>query len=200
MERTKHSDWDFSNYLLEIKKDNLCTIHTLTLRDSGIGRTSFINANDRLFVTGDFKNWVFCRCFVPSAKGYVSPSYWVEKATILSEQECKEFDPEETEKELQEKLELYIFEEYDESPAKFLSDYDFGSDDTIDYLQGCLERVYDHEDYQYFAYRELPNDWDCESVIYCKKIKQQFLIIFDAFNEICKRLEEVEKIKNQSEE
>jgi hypothetical protein len=192
MERKKYTNWDFSKYLLEIKEDSLCTIHTLTLKDSGLGRVSFINVNSRLLVTGDFKNWVFCRCFIPSSEGYVSSNYWVEKATILSEQKCEEFDPKVTKEALKEKLGDYIDESYNMEMEEYLENYD-DDDEVIDYLQGCIERVEDGEfDYTRFAYVEMPSRWDYEDVIFCERIKCKLLHVFDAFNEICKRLESEE--------
>ena len=193
-ERKKYSDWDFSKYLLEIKKDELTTIHTLTLKDSGLGRVNFINVMDRLLVTGDFGNWVFCRSFIPSSEGYVSPNYWAEKGVIQSSQELEEFDKEATEKELKEYLEEYISENYNMEADEYLANYD-DDDETIDYINGCIERIEDGEfDYKRYAYREKPSTWDCEDVIYCTKYKIWLLIVFDAFNEICRRIETNESV------
>lgn len=192
--RKRYSENDFSKHILEIKEDSLTSVHTLKLKDTSCYQVNFINTMDRLLVTGDFGNWVFCRSFIPSAEGYVSPNYWAEKGFIQSSQELEEFDSEATEKELKEYLDEYIYENYNMETDEYLENYD-DEDETIDYIKGCIERVEDGEfDYKRYAYREEPSTWDCEDVIYCTKYKIWLLIVFDAFNEICRRIEANESV------
>lgn len=185
--REKLSREDFSKHILEIKQDSLTTVHSLKLENSSMYSVNFINVMDRLLVTGDFGNWVFCRKFIPSKDGYVSPYYWVEKLEILSTQQGYEFDVEGTRKQLEEEIEEY---NDDHKYDKENEDDDDEDDETIEYLKRCIELTEEPECYyDAYAYGEHPSDWDCESVVKVMKIKLRLNIIFDAFNEICRRLE-----------
>lgn len=175
----KRTTLNFDKHILETIEQEGVLIHHLRLPNSFYDSFTFINTNGILAVTGDYNNWIFCREFHPSAKGYVSDSYWAEKLRISSEQQSHEFDSKGTINEIKEML---LENEY--------------SDEEKEYLEECMDNAQEHElDYTYFAYRELPKKWDTECVPFVKKIKPQLLYVFDAFDEICNRL----KIKETNE-
>lgn len=186
--RKKLTDVDFSKHEVIIKKDELTTVHTLSLKDSCLYRVNFINVMDKLLVTGDLGNYVFCRSFIPSKEGYVSPYYWLEKLRILSEQDGEDWDSKGTREKLKEDMQEYIDYTYD-------GYYDFDleeneEDETIEYYKRCIELTEEPECYyDAYAYGEYPCCWDGEDVVKVMKIKSRLQIIFDAFNEICNRLE-----------
>jgi len=152
----------------------------------------FINTDRTLTVTGDYGNWVFCRPFVPSEDGYVSDGYWLEKLKILSEQDSAlSFDSEETTKEIQELID------------KGLEDYGYEGEELSkakEWFKELLEEADDELEYTFKAYRDYskPDFIDYEQIPFQKKVNNWLLIIFDAFDEICKRLEE-KQIKNEEE-
>ena len=175
MARTK-IDW--SKHHITVKKDMYTTIHTITT-GSVIYQVNFINTCGNLIVNGDFGNWIFCREFLPSPEGYVSDGYWLEKLSIGSTQEYEKYDAEETtlllEEELQELNELKRVEN--------TKDYD----ELIEYYEGCLNCCEEEINYLAFAH-DYPSDCDFECVKVGKKTNHWLLIIFDAFEEICRRL------------
>lgn len=183
--REKYTDWDFSEFthtVEEFKSDkgNSIRIDHLRKGDSNTGYVRFVNDDYGLSVFGDFGNWIFCRPFVPSAEGYVSVGYWNEKLKTHSTQEHGVYDPEETEKEIQELIDSGL-EEYG---------YDGDELEKIkDWLTDLLDYVDDEYEYMYHAFRshDCPFD-DMENVPFCKKGSYRLLIVFDAFNEICSRI------------
>jgi hypothetical protein len=148
-----------------------------------IYRVIFINIDGVMIVKGDFGNWIFCREFHPSKKEGVSDSYWVEKLKISSTQDPYNFDSEGTEKSIKEML-------YEGG----LEDYGYEGEELERmkiYLEECLSCVTDSEwEYTYFAYYDKPDFLDAERVILCKSLDPSLLAVFDAFDEICSRMEE----------
>lgn len=140
-------------------------------------RIRFINSCGTLTVNGDFGNWVFCREFHPSRDGRVSRGYWDEKLEIASVQESKKFSIEET----QELLKDYI-EEYADN-------YETISDEVWEWFELLYDCVFDQIEYEEAAYRQKPDHIDYEDVPYGTKRHIWLDIIYDAFNEICKRYE-----------
>lgn len=136
----------------------------------------FINSCGTMTVTGDYGNWVFCREFHPSADGVVSRSYWDEKLQICSEQEASKFDSDFT-LELIEELEKDLNESgmYDE---------------CVEWMQDLKNSVYDELDYTQLLYRECPIDMDYEYLPFGKKRHIWLEIVYDAFNELCKRIKD----------
>lgn len=170
MKRTKV---DFSNHELDIVENEHVLIHTLHKNNSNFLNVVFINCQGVLTVTGDFGNWVFCREFHPSADGFVSDGYWVQKLRMASEQTSSQFDREETVKEIQEFRKDYE-DDIPEEIAEWLKTLEYYSDDEIEYT--------------YHAYREKPGDIDYESVPFGKKSHIRLEIVFDAFDAICDKL------------
>ena len=175
MKREPMTTVDWSKHeLIEIQTNEM-SIHHLKKPDTIEQNVKFINTNNILAVTGDYGNWIFCREFHPSKDGYVSPYYWIEKLEIYSTQTGTEYSAEETEKAIEE----------------FESDYDseYVNDEFEDWIERLKESVHDEIEYTQIAYREHPNDIDVESIPFEKEIKVWLRCVFDAFNEICKRIE-----------
>ena len=174
----KRTDADFSKHELEIIKNDEVTIHYLKLPDTVTHSIKFINCHGILAVTGDYGHWIFCREFIPSPGEKVSDGYWCEKASIATAQEVYEFDEEGTRKQIQERIDEI------EKPV------DEESEEMI-YLNECMSRVDDDEYwYNHYAHTNMPDGYDIDYVPYCKKIKGWLLVIFDGFDEICRRMEE----------
>jgi len=157
--------------------------------NSRMNYIQFINTDEILTVTGDFGNWVFCRPFVPSEKGYTSDPYWLEKLKIASKQEAGRYDSEATAKEIQELID------------KGLEDYGYEGKELKElkeFYTELLTYTDNEHEYIYHAYYGYSNSLniDYESIPFCKSVDNWLLIIFDAFDEICKRLKERE-IKNE---
>ena len=175
---------DFSAHELIITKQDGLLIHWLKIPDRVCQNIKFINTNDIMVVTGDYNSWLFCREFHPSAKGSVSDGYWCEKLTLDSSQGPMDYDPAETKKELEERL------NHPEEPL---------DDDTKEYYEQCIERVEEELDYTHYAYRNMPGWMDSENVVHCKNIKPQLMVVFDAFEEICRRIKEMAEAVPQKE-
>ena len=47
--------------------------------------TKLTRFEDKLIITGDYYNWIFCRPFTPDKDGSVSEMYWIEKLQIANE-------------------------------------------------------------------------------------------------------------------
>ena len=179
------TDFDFSNHELIVEQSEDLLVHTLKHKEySSWYLFKFINTNGIMVVTGDYGNWMFCREFHPSAEGMVSDYYWCEKIKIASTQQPFEFDDEATIKEIQDMLNGGLEEDgYEGDDLEIM----------VDYCNELLDKVYDGElHYEAFAYGEMPYCIDTESVPNVKKIKHWLLCVFDAFEEICRRLKEEE--------
>lgn len=183
MKNKKRTNFDFSKHILletHFKNDN----HSLDIWDlklptsSNMFRVKFINTCGILVVDGDFGRWSFCREFHPSADGYVSEGYWFEKLSIGSQQQYAKYDAEKTEKELKKWIKSglkdygYEGEELRKLKEQFTDLLDY-VDDEIEYTQKAFRET-DIDDYEYIPF-----------------VKTQFVqldIIFDAFEELCKRM------------
>lgn len=173
---------DFSKHVLAVTETEHFNTWDFRKPNTIIDAIKYTNIDGVLIVTGDYGNWIFCRPFRPSADGYVSDGYWMEKLAISSSQEGYEFDVEATRQELGRMIEVG-YEEYGYSGDKLRK--------AIEYANGCLENVDENElDYKYFAYREFPNFMDYDEVIFIKTPKYWLKVVFDGFDEICKRLKE----------
>jgi hypothetical protein len=187
----KRTGIDFSKHVhsVEIYKngDKEIQIDNFKIPDTRMNRIQFINTDEILSITGDFGNWIFCRPFVPGPKEYVSDGYWIEKLKILSSQVPGSYDGEETAKEIQELID------------KGLEDYGYEGaelDKFKEWYTDLLTYTDDEYEYIYHAYRgyDRPNV-DSGSIPLCKKLNPWLNIIFDAFDEICRRMKEQEAVK-----
>ena len=173
--RKKRSKKQFIECEVTVKKygEDDVIIHRIGKPGKRCEEVVFINAEGVLTVTGDYGNWVFCREFHPTADGYVSDSYWIEKLKIASSQQPGSYDADETRKEIEQRL----------------NDGDLYDEDK-EYLESLLGYVDDGEaGYLAYAHENLPKYRDHEFVPYRKKLDYWLEVIFDAFEEICRRLE-----------
>lgn len=192
----KRTDIDFSEHIIIETKQEGFSVHDFRIPDTSSERILFINTNGIMAITGDFGNYIFCREFHPSPKDFVSDFYWCEKLQINSLQEYADYSPSDTEEELKIRLKEYIEEQKIED-ENFHEEEDFYDEqnETIKYYKECIEKVHNEHEYIAFAYHERPDNIDCEDVVFRKEIKHRLKIIFDAFDEICRRLKEEENSK-----
>ena len=178
----KRSGIDFSTYRLEVIQEGGTLIHKV--RYPGYDKmyaVTFINTQGKMFVTGDYGDWIFNRGFHPSEEGQVSDSYWLEKMRIGTSQVLSKFDGDGTYKELEELL------NNTDDPL---------DDEEREYIEELMECADDEIEYTYKAYRELRmpgrfNDYDY--VPFCKELNAWISIVFDYFEFVCWKLKENNK-------
>jgi hypothetical protein len=168
-ERRTKIDWS-KHEVIKIETPDIL-VHYLRKPDTICGAVKFINTQGILAITGDYGNWIFCREFHPSRDGFVSDSYWLEKLRMCSSQKPTDFDPDETRKEIEERLEE---EDTDEDDREYLRD-------ILNQVDECEER------YMVYAHDNLPSGRDSEYIPIVKKLNPWLEVIFDAFEEICIR-------------
>lgn len=182
---------DFSNHVHREEIYQLKTedkIKTIRIDHFQVGESrmlylKFINCQGVMTVTGDFGNWVFCREFHPSHDGFVSDGYWIEKLEINSIQRPLEYCSETTADDLNRGINGGLAE-YGYSGEKL--------EQSIQFFKHLLEHCDDEIEYTHEAFRghNMPNFMDYDEVPFCKKNHIQLRIVFDAFDEMCKRLKE----------
>ena len=177
---------DFSKHEMIITVNEHLSMCDLKKPDTISDRLMYINVQGICAVTGDYGNWMLCRTFFPNAKGYVSEGYWKEKMTIASTQKTTEYDADATEAKIREYLDL---------SAKALEDGEDGedgdllTDEEVEYLEGGLSLVNDQFDYEYHAHRENCGRFsDHESVPHETRTPYGLKVIFDGFDEMCRRM------------
>lgn len=179
----KRTNWDFSEHThkVEIFKSELgneIRVDHFRKGSSNMGYVKFVNDDRGLSVFGDFGNWIFCRPFHPSADGFVSDMYWNEKLKISSSQDHARYDGEETYNELKELVD------------SGLEDMGFDGAELETHkeeLTQLMQHTDDEIEYTYEAFRgRLTLDYDY--IPFCKKGSVQLQIIFDAFDEMCRRM------------
>lgn len=192
--RDKRTSMDFSEHVHRVEifkndKGDEIQIDHFQVGNSRMNYIQLINTDETMTVTGDFGNWVFCRPFVPSPKGGVSDHYWFEKLSIASEQRFDQLDSESIAKEIQELIDHGLEEYgYDGDELK----------DAKEWFTELLREVDDKLEYEYKAFRcpYKPDFIDYEEIPYYMKTPVWLDIIFDAFDEICRRLKEEENLDN----
>jgi hypothetical protein len=173
---------DFSKHIVletHFKNDN----HNIDIWDlkkpysNYTNRVRFINSCGTLTVNGDFGNWVFCREFHPSADGFVSDGYWSEKLHISSQQTSAKYDSERTEKAIRKliKSELKEYGYEGEELRKLKEEF-----------KELLNYVDDEIEYKCMAFRHLSIDY--ELIPFCETRHIWLSIVYDAFDELCRRL------------
>lgn len=166
-------------------KEKEIRVDHFQIGDSRMKYIKFVNTEDTLTVSGDYGNWVFCRPFVPSADGYVSDCYWFEKLRMLSEQKFDILDFDLIQQEIKELIDSGIKERFREDNEK--------TENAIAWFKELLDiaESEDHIEYTWKAYRDysMPDFIEYEMIPFTKKIPTWIKIIFDAFDEICNRLE-----------
>lgn len=173
--RKPKTDIDWAKYELHVTKNDAVLIHDLKKPDTAHGRIQFINICGIMAVTGDYGNWIFCREFHPSKDNYVSQRYWLEKLQIASCQKPVNYDADETTKIINERLSKEDLEE-----------------DEREWLEDCLGHVYEGEFwYTSWMIDNKPKWMDNEGLPIGEKINPWLEVIFDGFNEICRRMSDV---------
>jgi hypothetical protein len=186
----KRTRIDYSNHLLHIVENEHVNIHHLRLADTGMHSVKFINCGGIMAVTGDFGNWIFCREFVPSSKGYACEGYWQEKLHISSTQKPEEVDFDRIKVSVKNRLEERMKEiEYEGDHP--LEDHYFDHDDSeLMFWKKLYDAAEEGDElgYQVAAFRS-NSDFapDYESIPYHKKSPFWLLAVMDAFDEICDR-------------
>lgn len=187
--RTKRTEYDFSKHthrteIFKSEEGNEIRVDHLQKGNSRMGYIKFVNNSEGLSVYGDFGNWIFYRPFHPSANGFVSDMYWLEKLRIASEQRWDRPD----------NLDFdYIQKELKEGINGGLEDYGYeGSelDTMIEFYKDLLDYTDDPLEYLYNGYRNMPSCTDYESIPIAYKMPVWLEIVFDAFDEICSRLKD----------
>jgi hypothetical protein len=169
----KRTNVDFSKHELIIEKNDNVLIHHFKKPGTFFDSVKFINTSGILAVTGDYGNWIFCREFHPSKDGGVSDGYWIEKLRSASTQKPYDFDSDIAQKEIANLLES--------------EDYNFTIEER-EWLESLSDTAYDGE-YAYIAEAmNRPNDFEAEMIPRGEKVNYWLEVIFDAFEEICKRL------------
>lgn len=185
--KNKRIEYDFSNHELIVVETENYNSHRLKHPEySQMFSVTFINTNGICAVTGDFGNYIFCREFHTSADGYVSDHYWLEKLQNSSDQSGENFDSDKTRETINDLISELKNDEESIDPDKY--------NEELEYLTELLDYV-DRSEFEYtsYAYNNYPSWFDCESVPFCKSIKPQLLIVFDAFEEICLRIKNKEE-------
>ena len=182
--QNKRTGVDFSKHELLIETSELISIYELKKPNTKIHNIKYINTNGILADTGDFGNFIFCREFHPAKDEYVSDGYWEEKLQIHSCQNPKIFDVEGTIKEIDELL-LDVDKDLTES--------------EIEYLHDCRDNVEDGDYvYKYYScFNSVGRFTDYENIPLCYDTNIQLKIIFDGFDEMCKRLSENNMCKSE---
>jgi hypothetical protein len=124
-------------------------------------------------VTGDYGNWIFCREFHPSAKGRVDEHYWIEKLQLASSQDPYDFDGKKAKEEIEE-----LLKDTDKSLSK----------EEKEWLQELWDAT-DGSEFEYIAkVMDYPANFPSEMIPKGKIIKYWLLVVFDAFEEVCRRI------------
>lgn len=164
---------DFSKHVLTTTKREGMLIHVLAKPGTNMDSVTFVNTNDIMAVTGDYGNWIFCREFHPSASGKVDERYWIEKLQVASSQDPYDFDGKAAKEEIEELL---------KDPEKSLSP------EEKEWLQELLEAT-DGSEFEYIAkVMDYPASFPSEMIPKGKTTKYWLLVVFDAFEEICRRM------------
>lgn len=185
----KRTSIDFSNHVHTVKKyyhgDEHIRVDSFKRPGSSVYKVQFLNNDNTLTVSGDLGNWVFCRPFIPHANGGVSDRYWIEKLKINSIQKFEELDLDGIAEDIREMLDGGLEEYgYDDVKLSILEEW----------LKCLLNHIDSGNDYvyiyhAYFSY-DVPRFIDHDFLPHYKKENIQLNGVFDAFDEMCRRIKE----------
>ena len=183
----KRTEIEFENHELLTSNQDGLLIHELKKPDTLCGRIRFVNIKGAMMVLGDYGHWMFCREFHPSGDGHVDDHYWIEKLEMYSTQKGKEYDSEAT-----------LGKLYDGINGGDLEEYGYVGDelDIMKEYYECCMRFSDNEwEYVAFAHGDnKPHFIDHDQVPFVQRTKQWLLIVFDGFDEVCRRIKDNEVI------
>ena len=153
-------------------------VHWLKKPNTICGNVKFINIKgDVLVVVGDYGNWVFVGNFTRQKMGMFVIDIGLKKLKNSSTQNPYTFDPEEAKSEIDDLLKEH---EWSHEEIEFLNSLRQASDLTEgEFVAAC---------YNY------PPGFDTEMMPTGKVYDHSLLVVFDAFEEICKRLSEVSHV------
>lgn len=185
----KRTGIDFSKHELKITETEGLLVHHLKKAGTSCDNIRFINTNGILAVTGDYGNWIFCREFHPAADADgACDYYWTQKLKIASTQQPYEWDEEGTRRDLLKEIEELKADKKANARG-------------IKYYQDCLRNMCgSKEQYTQFAYENLPDHWDYESIICRDRLKYWLQAVYDGFDEICRRMKAGELTVGKPEE
>lgn len=172
---------EFGLFELIKKEDTLTSVYHLKHPEySNMMSVKFVVTEGLTIVTGDYGNWLFDREFRPQSGEGVSDNYWKEKLRRSSTQEPNEFNAEATEKEIEAWLHG-THELFDEDNPL--------TDQEISYLQECREYLsYSEIEFEFYVHQNNCGRFqDHESVPHVMKTQHWLEVVFDAFEEMCKR-------------
>ena len=178
----KRTDMDWSKHIVEAETvGDFATIHRLRIPDSICLMVEFINMHDRgLLVRGDFGSWIFSQCFYPSRDGEVLEQYWLEKLLIANNrQDVHDFSRGVLDAEIEDLV------EFSKEAGRYNQTKDF-----IESLRLCASKEEVVSSWDYAPNWVDPEDYP-EGLDICERLK----IIFDAFDEICRRMKPCERQK-----
>jgi hypothetical protein len=206
----RHSNRDWSKHVVtktETETENFSKV-SLEIPGRTMFAVHFINTCGVLLVTGDYGRWSFCREFRPSAGGAVDKEYWIEKLKSGSTQDPISFNPEKTAEELLQRLKDSIWDEYDEDvPENIGKIMECVPYDVCDLLKGYPSDVIEAVEWLVEARETLRNEGHNGYIAYNMRsmpyhvnndfpevftVHPQLLVVFDAFDEICRRMKENE--------
>lgn len=173
MREKQRTETDFSKHEFTGTLQKDLAIYTLAIPRTHMKSVVFINTQGIMAVTGDYGNWIFCREFHPGPDEDVSDMYWMQKLRIASTQEPCNFETAEAQRQI---------DELQKNP-----DYDF-SEEEKEWLKELYWAADDGE-YSYIAKAmDRPSSFESEMIPKGKVTNYWLLVIFDAFDEICKRM------------
>ena len=192
MDRSKHLKnikEFFKDHQLIITKNDFITEYTIKKPNTitYLIRYTNIHSANSLLVTGDFGRWSFCRQFAPSIGGYVSSGYWIEKLVIGSDHSGMVFSREETDIYIKEQLKELLEDRKEYKPE--------GEDLVIskryeEWLNACLGiEAYTTDAFNHMAHdlEEWQDDYMPEGGLAVEVIAPQLSMVFDGFDEMCRR-------------
>lgn len=177
----KRTGIDFSKHEVTIAENELVSIRHLAIPGTFHNNIKYTNVSGCLLVTGDYGNWVFCRPFAPDAEVSVSEPYWLEKLRNSSSQDPCEYNSDILSEAIKERISELEDIGYEGDKLKIIRGY----------YEECLDNVEDEISYISTA-RNIPSCLDFESIIISKDLKFWLKAVFDGFDEMCRRLKEVE--------
>lgn len=143
------------------------------------GSFNFINTEGKLIITGDYGNWIFDRSFNPNVELSVSDGYWVKKLEQHSEQKgkvwCGDASLESIKSFLEQRLDWGTLNEEED---EWLKDLEQAAEEN------------DELGYNYICYRQTPSSIEADEAPIGYKLNPHLAYCFDAFEAICKMLEE----------
>lgn len=178
MSRLEHK-LDWSKHELLIEQEGDITIFKLKIPDTCMQQVNFVNILGRLLVTGDYGDWVFDRTFYPQPGATVSDSYWLEKLKISMRHTKFELDWEA----IEEALEGFIMKLEGEGVDI--------TEEIEEWVDGMKRATADRFEPEFLmaAYGNIPGNMDADDVPCYREVPVWLDIVFEAFEEICRRME-----------